>query len=318
MIYGEKPLGEIGITDSIILIAEFKPYWNRGLPRLITILDKDNKDIFSVDQFWKGLSVSLWKNGTILTKLYLPNSVTANTKRKIAIGISGGKVWLQSDNTKKNEKKLPLGLQPHFLENGTLLIGYNTSGKNGWRGELHRLVIAESCSTFPFSKDSVKKSSDTAFFDTQSCEPVAAFSFTKSSDRYIENKYSGTWNMYMPLFPKIFTYEMPQPLTDALTRSNYTNRYKLMDPVVNFLGFIPLGAVILLLFITLHKAILRAFIMTFLTALLTSTFIELTQILIPTRVSQLIDIVLNVTGACTGAVAILFLTWIMSLRKPAK
>jgi VanZ family protein len=318
MIYSEKPLGTIGITDSVVLFAEFKPYWNYGFARFITIVDKNNEECVSVDQFRLGSILSIRMNDSNLSQVYLPNTATEDSLRKIALGISGGNVWLQSDNTKIAVKKLPPDLQPHFLENGTLLIGYNPSGKNGWRGELHRLVIAKSCSNLPFKNNSVTKATDSVFFDTQSCEPVAEFSFAKTSDRHIENKYSGSWNMYMPLFPKIFTYELPEPLTDAFTRSNYNNRYRLRDPVVNFLGFIPLGAIMLLLFLSSHKSTVRAFIMTFLVSLLTSTIIELTQIFIPTRVSQLIDIVLNVTGACAGAVAILFLSWIFSFRRQVK
>jgi glycopeptide antibiotics resistance protein len=58
-----------------------------------------------------------------------------------------------------------------------------------------------------------------------------------------------------------------------------------------------------------------AFLFTFLIALLTSSSIEFLQILIPTRTSQVIDIVLNVTGACIGAFSVLFSKWFYRLKK---
>jgi VanZ family protein len=314
MIHSEKTLGAIGITDSIIIIAEVLPYSKKRFARFVTIINKNGDEIFYIDQRRMDLIVSLQENGNkppVVTRL--PNAVSTDTIRRVTMGIGSKTIWLESDNNKRVARRLPSELQPRFLENCTFLIGYDASGANPWNGELYRLTLysggfrhADHSGPAPASEkmDLLKKGYNA---------PIAEFLFAESTGHRIINERSNTWNLRLPLFPQMFKYNWPQPLTRILPLSKYSNHHTLFDPVVNLLGFIPFGVVFFLLFSMFHQKRSISFLYTFLIAVLTSTSIELLQVLIPTRVSEMIDIVLNITGACIGALSVPFLRWLITL-----
>jgi len=76
----------------------------------------------------------------------------------------------------------------------------------------------------------------------------------------------------------------------------------LLDTIVNFLGFTPFGFAVFLLFSSSLPVLKRPVLCTVIVALSLSIFIEAFQIFIPTRTSQLIDVVLNGLGGWVGAV----------------
>ena len=74
------------------------------------------------------------------------------------------------------------------------------------------------------------------------------------------------------------------------------------DAVVNLVGFVPFGYLMAALLITgLSLKRHRAVALTVITGLLLSLFIELAQVWIPTRCSQMVDLMLNTFGAWIGA-----------------
>lgn len=319
MIHSEKMLGEIGITDSIIITAEVLSSSNKRLGRFVAIVNQKGDEIFYVDQWRKNLFVSLHgEMNKPPVVAHLHNALSADKIRRVTIGIGSESVWLESDDDKKVATKLPLGLQPRFLENCTLLIGYCASGKNPWNGELYKLTLSNGCFSRADDSSHLAVLGTTKVLKHVNNDPIAEFLFAKSSDRRIINQRCDSWNLVMPLFPKIFKYDWFQPLTRIFPLSNYLNLNTIIDSIVNLLGFIPLGAVFLLLFSTFHQTHSKAFLFTFLIALLTSTGIELIQVFIPTRCSQMIDIVLNVAGACIGAFSVQFLQWFIKLKSDQK
>jgi glycopeptide antibiotics resistance protein len=134
-------------------------------------------------------------------------------------------------------------------------------------------------------------------------QSAAVFLFDENSGRRIANSCSAEWGLRVPLFPKMYSYDWPEPLSAIFPLSQYTSKHTLFDPVINFLGFIPFGAIFFLFLQRPGRSLGKTFLWTMLIALVTSTGIELIQVLIPTRVSQIFDIVLNVFGASCGALS---------------
>jgi glycopeptide antibiotics resistance protein len=312
MVYSEKMLGAIGITDSIIITAEVKPYSKNWFGRFFTIINEHGDEIFYIDQQKKNLIVSLQGERKMHPMVAgLPNALSADTIHKVTIGIGSETVWLESDKAKKITKKLPLGLQSGFLENCAILIGYSASGKNPWNGELYRLTLSNGFFRHTNDNGYAAALGTPEGLKHVRTDPRAEFLFTKSSDRRIKNNRCDSWDLIMPLFPKMFKHEWFQPLPKITPLLKNLNRHTLIDPIVNLFGFMPFGAVFLLLFSLFPQTRSKALIFTFLIALSTSTCIEFIQVFIPTRVSQMIDILLNVTGACIGAFSVRFVQWFM-------
>lgn len=301
MIYSRKTLGSLGITDSITIIADVKPGPGRANSRLLTIVTPGGVELLKVRQWKNNLVVSLAGPGnTESVSVYLPDAFSADTIQRLIFGINGNKMWVSSSNTQKVRAKKLSNLNPGFLEHGTILIGYSASGAYPWQGDLYKLIV---------SKDFSAPDRNTGFILNDSAVEnsltgsAAAFLFQEGSGNHIKSSSPVEWDLYAPPFPKMFIYEWPQTLKNSLPRLKNMNRYTLRDPIINFIGFIPFGAGFFLCFLRFRKSA-TATIFTVLLALLTSTGIEFTQVFIPTRVSQILDIVLNVAGAGTGAVLI--------------
>ena len=315
MIHSDTTLGAIGITDSITITAAIKPYSFKRLSRFLTIVNKRGDELLSVDQWGKSLTASLrGKGNKRLVQTYLRRALSAkDTFQTVVIGIGGGSLWLESDNAEKAATQLPPGLEPRFLENGSLFIGFGSSGSYPWHGALYRLTLSTGSDIHINSNSDSGAITHSGLLNGMYGWPAADFLFIHQDDHRIVNQYSETWDLRIPVYPKMYKYDWPQPLTSFFPLRKYSGPSMLKDITVNLLGFIPMGAVFLLLFISFHKTHRIAWLFTFLTALLTSTSIEFLQILIPTRTSQMTDILFNVIGACLGAflieVLIRIFTW---------
>jgi VanZ family protein len=316
MIYSEKTLGETGFNDSVTITADINPRLDLHSARFLTIIDPKGEELLSVNQWKNNLFVSLYDaEGKPIAHVYLPNAISADTIQRVAIGIGCGKLWIGSSNVKKVSVKRILNLQPHFLEPGTLLIGYSASGMLPWHGKIHRLELSGRCAVPVATSTHTALSPDDTVPDPLCTQTTVLFKFHEKFGRRISNKCPAKWDLYIPLFPKMFKYEWPQPLTSIFPLSKYSNCRALVDPIINFLGFIPFGAIFYLLFITFRKSAAATLFFTILIAFSTSTGIELIQIFIPTRVSQQIDIVLNVAGATCGALLMLITLWVLRKRQ---
>lgn len=300
MIYSEKKLGNLGISDSLTIILGIKPklFTRRRLQRIISIIDNNGKDILVINQWRRGIEIIVKnQNGTQqIVKRGISNVLSSDSICYIAAGISGKTVWITAEHSPCIQTAIKNTSQftPDYLEKGSLLFGFRPSGKNPWRGELTELVIGDG-SLYRIVSDVLNGNHDHL---CDSFPTIARFLFEKHSNRIVKNQCQSSWNLIVPKFPKIFVYLKPQFLQDITS----INRSLGKDMLINFTGFIPFGIIFFLVFYSLHKKLLLAGIYTFFFTLFTSTGIEIVQIFIPPRSSQVIDIILNTTGALSGVV----------------
>lgn len=315
MIYSQKTLGSLGITDSITIIADLKPASDSQCFRFLTVIDSLGNEQFFVSQWKKNMFIALYCAGKDQpVKVDISDAISEDTVRRVAFGIGCGTLWIGSSHIKKvNLKEIP-GFQPHF-EKSTLLVGCSPSGTIPWSGELHRLSLSGNC--FIHSENGVSNtfSAGEAVFDTMCTYSDATFTFDERSGNRITNRCSAEWDLCIPLFPRIVQYDWFKPLTkNSFSLSKYGSLSEIFDPIINFLGFIPFGAVICLLVIDFRKSVWTAVFYTTIAAIVTSTSIELVQVFIPTRVSQMLDILLNVSGTCSGAFLVIVVRWLYTLK----
>jgi len=79
------------------------------------------------------------------------------------------------------------------------------------------------------------------------------------------------------------------------------NKSLLMDSIINFIGFIPMGFTLTFTFMVRYKHLkLGSFLMITAICALVSLGIEMIQIWLPSRSSSILDFILNSGGAVTG------------------
>ncbi|MBN1578696.1 MAG: hypothetical protein JW913_19185 [Chitinispirillaceae bacterium] len=85
MAYSKKTIGEIGISDSMSIIAALKPYrTGRRLSKIIAIIDDDGHYLLTVDQWMKGIEDTLWDgNGKRVRKAGIGEALS---RRFVSIG----------------------------------------------------------------------------------------------------------------------------------------------------------------------------------------------------------------------------------------
>lgn len=286
MAYSQKPLEEIGISDSITIVAALKPYRaGRELSKIISIVDPNGQEILSIEQWIAGLMVTLWdSSGKRLGKLGIKDALSTDAMRLAAATVdrSGMKLFGENPQGKWEARRMPL--PPNFFAGGRLVVGLGANGRNRWRGEMEGLALF---------KEALSEQ------DIRACDsrrPAAIFLFNEHGGREIHDRSGNRWDLHIPLYPKIFKYEV----LSILPNGNRITPSLLQDMAVNLLGFIPLGVCLYAAFSLFGLAGRKAILSVVACALLLSLSIELAQAFIPTRSSQLIDVVLNTLGAWLG------------------
>ena len=132
-------------------------------------------------------------------------------------------------------------------------------------------------------------------------KPAALFRFDKIENRTIADQSGNGWDLAVPRFPKMFRYEVLTLLPDP----GKINRSLFSDIVVNFFGFFPFGGCGCLLLLSLGCSRKKAVLLTIASALFLSLGIEFWQVFIPTRSSQLMDVILNGAGAWAAGAAVI-------------
>ncbi len=300
MVYSKKVLGEIGISDSMSIIMAIKPYrTGRILSRIIAIVNDDGNDLFTVDQWMKGIEITLWDgNGKRVKKAGIGEALSADSFRLLTIGINDREMWLITGDSLISKAQRAIRFPPGHFNNGRIILGLSANGRNPWRGEMAGLglfgrVVNEDVVT-TFIKKWRGKSSFKSLADEK---PEALFYFNERSGRTVADQSGNRWDLDIPVLPKMFKYEVLEILPDL----SGLDKSLLSDLTINLLGFIPFGGCFYLLFSSLLNSRKKSLFLTIAAALGISISIELFQVFIPTRTSQLIDVILNGAGAWAGA-----------------
>lgn len=181
-----------------------------------------------------------------------------------------------------------------------IILGNSVYGKHSWRGEVYGLafyadrlgpeIIENRFNAwsknhiFPYAKDE---------------KPFLFFSFNEREGTEVKDYITGIQKLNIPVRYHILKkHFISPPWKDFKANKSFFN-----DFINNLLGFIPLGFILCALFIQSggifrKKAILFSVVSCFLVSL----GIEVTQAWIPSRSSQVLDLMLNTIGAFIGTI----------------
>ena len=182
----------------------------------------------------------------------------------------------------------------------TLTLGNSVHGKNSWRGEVFGLAL------YPvrLEAETVKRhfnawsKNPTLTFDTVE-KPSFLFALDEGKGTEARDQMDRFFKFHIPTGFPVLDKQFLSPLWQDFR----ADKSFLLDVIVNASGFLPLGFVLCALFIqsgafTGKKAIFFSAAICF----FISFVIEMAQAWIPSRSSQVLDLMLNAIGAFIGAV----------------
>ncbi|MBN1576310.1 MAG: VanZ family protein [Chitinispirillaceae bacterium] len=301
MAYSKGTLGEIGISDSVCIVMEVRPYrTGRRRSSIVSIVDDYGRELFTVDQWMKGIEITLWDgNGNRVRRAGIGEALSADSFRSVIAGINDREMRVVSGAHGGSKELREIRPPPGFLKKGRIVLGLSPTGRCPWRGEIAGLALFGRGANETEIDAFVKAWEKAGSFESLSHEkPAALFRFDGHAGRTIVDQSGNGWDLTVPRFPKMFRYEVLELLPD----SGKIDRSLIVDILVNFFGFLPLGGCCCFLLLSFGSSRRQAYLLTVAAALCISLGIELWQVFIPTRASQLIDVILNSAGALVGAV----------------
>lgn len=270
MVYSRDLTGSgNGEEKNFLLEMEIKPVVT-ARPRfgvILQIYNRESVEELTIGQWGNSLMIldsNDYSNRRRLPKIY-GDMGSVNTEKQIRIISESGGTSLYIDGVLSGENKnLHLTL-PQPVEKNTVILGNSIHGYTPWTGELKRISLGTQWS-----------------FDFR----------IASRDAYPEL-----------VTPAKIKDLQPEILAMPRLRSLETGVMS-VDIFFNFIGFIPLGYLVLLnLGSGGRKKLLSLSVLTCFLSFFFSLTIEISQVWIPGRNSSMLDLILNSLGGFAGAIA---------------
>ncbi|NIO86638.1 MAG: hypothetical protein GTN53_39055 [Candidatus Aminicenantes bacterium] len=276
---------------------------NRLLTHIITFFDSEGAELFTLAQSKTALFVirNLKKNQSkkgLWTHIPFRDTLFAGNKRFVTVTSNKGRTSIYFDGEQKKSIRNAFRLlQENRRLSPKFTLGSALTGKNPWVGTIFGLAIYNRA----LSREEVFESYQT-WLDHGSPEtsgkkiPSELYLFEEQEGMVVNNRIPGKQNLIIPKRYRIFRkIILEQP------KESFRSTKK--DVIINILGFIPLGF-ILLAYLS-RSTRLPASIL-WLLAILSGTglslAIELIQVYLPMRISSLTDLICNSSGTAIGVI----------------
>jgi hypothetical protein len=215
----------------------------------------------------------------------------------ITSGPGGSRIYFDGRlvRTKKDlALKIPSG------KNVRLIVGNSVSNKHSWRGDVYGLALYR----YPLTESEVAHhfdswSKDHNFTFAEADTPFLLYVFDEKSGPRAADHAGGNRHLYIPPRAKVLERQFLERPRVGMG----FGRLNIKDIVVNLLGFIPLGFILAAILDKLGGIFSkRAVFLTVAACFFVSLLIETVQTSIPSRNSDLLDLVFNTSGGLIGAV----------------
>jgi hypothetical protein len=264
---------------------------------ILSIIDDQGSENFFVGQ---------WKSHLILGKgihgkktyreIGIRDVLKKGEKRFVTItsGVDGTRIFVDGINLKSSPRFQLFSMDEN--PSGKIVLGNSLAGSQYWTGNLFRLAIYDRVLTgqeVSTHFHGSKKSGEEGL--------VALYPFDERSGQWGYD-HASRHHLFIPSrFEVLQKTILVPPWTDFRFNRSY-----LMDILTNILGFIPFGFFFsAYLWMRKPRSIFRPLLTSIIIAGCISLAIELIQVYLPTRSSQLMDVITNTIGTVIG-VALFF------------
>ena len=216
----------------------------------------------------------------------------------ITSGEDGTAVFIDGQLMKKNSD-MHLTV-PGAAGRTKLVLGNSNYSRHPWRGEIYGLAIYDHVLTAPvITQDFKQWHRERTFAFAQPRRAASLYLFNEGRGGKVVDHAPGGHHLTIPDKMVILTKE----ILGAPVIGDEDNSLLLQDMAINFAGFLPMGFLLsALLWHMLHYNHRMRLILVMLLCGTVSLTIELAQAWIPSRSSQVLDLVLNTMGAGVGVV----------------
>ena len=288
-----------GFTIEIVL----KPaeYHKSGFNFLFAIHDESDGKQLVIGQWRSSLIVMNGddydhKRKTKRITIKLTEEVPIPRFLTITTGKDGTCIYLdgQKIRTKRNlTLKIPEG------ENARLLLGNSVYGRHGWKGDVLGLAVYR----YPLSGQEAAAHfkrwvNDGSFLFAKKYKPYMLYVFDEKNADKVMDRAGGHIDFHIPSRMKILDKQI---LSFSWSRLSFNEEF-FEDVMINLMGFIPFGFFLNAIFAKAGSGFERyGVLMTVVICFFVSLFIEVYQAWIPSRSSDVLDLVLNTLGGMLGA-----------------
>ena len=299
----ESGLSESG-SFSIEIAIKPEPYNQEGFNFILVFHDGRDRNQLLVGQYRSSLIIM---NGDDYsnrrkTKRIAVNHIFQSSKEillSITTGEEGTKAYIDGRLIKrKRDLKLEI---PRGGDSSRLILGNSVYGEHSWRGNIFGLA----CYGHELTSEEVelhfdKWSKEQKFSFAEQGNPFLLYFFDeKNGVRALDH---GNGNHHLKISKRIHILEkriLSSPWIDLKLNKSF-----IQDFVINLVGFIPLGFILSATFIELGGTLKKRVILVTVALCFTiSLIIEVAQGWMPSRSSQILDLLLNTSGALIGAMA---------------
>jgi hypothetical protein len=223
-------------------------------------------------------------------ELPIPQFVT------ITSGKNGTNIYLDGQRIRKQRD---LTLKIPEQGNARLLLGNSVYGKHSWKGDVLGLALyRHSLSEQDVTKHFKYWFKDGNLLFAKNYKPALLYVFDEKKGERVLDRAGGNIDFHIPSKMKILNKKI---LSFSWSRLKFNAEF-FEDLIVNLMGFIPLGFFLNATFAKAGGGFERhGILITVALCFFVSLFIEVLQASIPSRSSDVLDLVLNTVGGWLGA-----------------
>lgn len=292
----------VGFSIEIALKSEGSD--KEGFRFILALHDGRDRDQLIVAQYLSYLVVmngddyaNKRRTGRIVVKEdYDPQK---RTFLSIVTSEEGSKVYIDG-RLAKSKKNMRLKM-PQEAGTPWLVVGNSVYGQHSWRGDVYGLALYRD----ELQEEDVKShysrwSTDQTFSFARQEDPALLYLFDEKDGVEALDSASGNHHLRIPKRMHILKKRvLSMPWVEFELNTSF-----IQDLTINLLGFIPLGFILCAIFIEFGEAPgNRYMLITVASCFAVSLSIELAQAWLPSRSSQMSDLMLNTVGGFIGTLA---------------
>jgi hypothetical protein len=211
----------------------------------------------------------------------------------LTTGKGGTKAYIDGQLI-RTEKDLTLSIP--YGDKARLLLGNSVYGRHPWQGEIYGLALYRQTLT---ARDAAlhfdRWSKDQNFSFAGKDKPFVLYLFDEKEGTRAFDRAGGGHHLEIPARMQILKRKILAPPWHGVE----FNRSLIQDIIVNLVGFIPLGFILAATFVKAGSK--HSILLTVALCFSVSLSIEIIQAWLPSRDSDLLDLILNTLGALLGA-----------------
>ena len=287
---------------SIEIAIKPEPFNQEGFNLILVFHDGSDRNQLLVGQYRSSLIIM---NGDDYsnrrkTKRIVVNKVFKSPKEiflAITTGPEGTKAYI--DGLLMKEKKDLILKIPQGRDSSRLILGNSVYGNNFWKGDIFGLAFY----VYELTSEQVELhsnawSKDRRFSYANQYKPFLLYLFDEKNGEMAIDHANGNHELKIPTRMHLLKRRvLTLPWVDLRLNKSF-----IQDFVINLVGFIPLAFILSATFIELGGTLKkRVILITVALCFAISLIIEVAQGWLPSRSSQILDLMLNTSGALIGA-----------------